>query len=81
MSGSGWDKVSGIYTLRVTQVYRRKDGEWKVVHRHGDQLPIDRSQPLPGEHRPSRSLLARGCVPAGGGGEEAASKVEEVDIW
>jgi hypothetical protein len=35
------------YILRVTQVYR-EDGEWKVVHRHGDQLPIDRSQPLPG---------------------------------
>ena len=24
------------YTLRVTQVYRREDGEWRVVHRHGD---------------------------------------------
>ncbi|MFB6809213.1 nuclear transport factor 2 family protein [Streptomyces sp. NPDC056387] len=24
------------YTLRVTQVYRREGGEWKVVHRHGD---------------------------------------------
>jgi ketosteroid isomerase-like protein len=24
------------YTLRVTQVYRREDGVWKVVHRHGD---------------------------------------------
>ena len=23
------------YTLRATQVYRREDGEWKVVHRHG----------------------------------------------
>jgi ketosteroid isomerase-like protein len=37
------------YTLRVTQVYRREDGEWKVVHRHGDQLSIDQSQRLPGE--------------------------------
>jgi ketosteroid isomerase-like protein len=37
------------YTLRVTQVYRREDGEWKVVHRHGDQLPFDRRQSLPGE--------------------------------
>ena len=37
------------YTLRVTQVYRREDGEWKVVHRHGDQISIDRSQSLPGE--------------------------------
>ena len=24
------------YTLRVTQVYRREDSAWKVVHRHGD---------------------------------------------
>ncbi len=37
------------YTLRVTQVYRREDGEWKVVHRHGDQLPIDGEKSLPGE--------------------------------
>jgi ketosteroid isomerase-like protein len=27
------------YTLRVTHVYRREDGEWKVVHRHGDPIP------------------------------------------
>ncbi|MEU7526698.1 nuclear transport factor 2 family protein [Saccharothrix sp. NPDC042600] len=26
------------YTLRVTQVYRRENGEWKVVHRHADTL-------------------------------------------
>lgn len=26
------------YTLRVTTVFRREDGEWKVVHRHGDRL-------------------------------------------
>jgi ketosteroid isomerase-like protein len=25
--------------LRVTQVYRREDGEWKLVHRHGDPGP------------------------------------------
>jgi ketosteroid isomerase-like protein len=37
------------YTLRVTQVYRREDGSWKVVHRHGDRLSIDQSQGLPGE--------------------------------
>ena len=24
--------------LRVTHVYRREDGEWKIVHRHGDRL-------------------------------------------
>ena len=34
-------------TLRVTHVYRREDGEWKVVHRHADSPPID--QTLPGE--------------------------------
>ena len=27
------------YTLRVTQVYRREDGQWKVAHRHADTLP------------------------------------------
>ena len=31
------------YTLRVTQVYRHEDGEWKVVHRHGDSVPVDQS--------------------------------------
>jgi ketosteroid isomerase-like protein len=27
------------YTLRVTQVYRREDGQWKVAHRHADTVP------------------------------------------
>lgn len=27
------------YELRVTQVYRREDGVWKVVHRHADTEP------------------------------------------
>ena len=26
------------YALRATQVYRREDGVWRVVHRHGDEL-------------------------------------------
>jgi ketosteroid isomerase-like protein len=26
------------YTLRVTTVFRREDGEWRVAHRHGDSL-------------------------------------------
>lgn len=26
------------YRLRVTQVYRREEGAWRVAHRHGDTL-------------------------------------------
>ena len=26
------------YTLRVTQVYRREAGEWRVAHRHADTV-------------------------------------------
>jgi ketosteroid isomerase-like protein len=36
------DGAPRTYTLRVTQVYRREDGDWKVVHRHGDELPPDK---------------------------------------
>ena len=32
-------------TVRVTHVYRREDGEWKIVHRHGDLAPVDQSPP------------------------------------
>jgi ketosteroid isomerase-like protein len=28
------------HTLRVTHVYRRENGEWKIVHRHGDETPL-----------------------------------------
>ena len=30
-------------TLRVTHVYRRENGQWKIVHRHGDFAPVDES--------------------------------------
>jgi len=33
-------------TLRVTHIYRRENGEWKIVHRHGDTLPFDQSPPV-----------------------------------
>ena len=36
------------FTLRVTTIFRREQGEWKVVHRHGD--PLD---------APSRDALTR----------------------
>ncbi|MBV9285561.1 MAG: nuclear transport factor 2 family protein [Acidimicrobiia bacterium] len=29
-------------TLRATQVYRQEDGQWRIVHRHGDILtPVE----------------------------------------
>ena len=33
------DRVPHTYTLRVTQIYRREGGEWKVAHRHGSAPP------------------------------------------
>jgi ketosteroid isomerase-like protein len=36
------DGEERAYTLRVTQVYRREAGEWKVAHRHGDSSPAER---------------------------------------
>jgi ketosteroid isomerase-like protein len=29
------------YTLRLTHLYRREDGDWKVVHEHSDFQPAD----------------------------------------
>jgi ketosteroid isomerase-like protein len=31
------------WTVRVTHVYRREDGAWKIIHRHGDLAPLDES--------------------------------------
>ncbi len=33
------------FTLRVTHVYRREDGEWKIVHRHADSPPTGQPPP------------------------------------
>jgi ketosteroid isomerase-like protein len=35
------DGAPTTYTLRVTHVYRREDGRWKTVHRHGDHVTHD----------------------------------------
>jgi ketosteroid isomerase-like protein len=43
-----WDGIPlDPYTLRVTHVYRREDGEWKIIHRHADAPPAGRG-PLTG---------------------------------
>jgi ketosteroid isomerase-like protein len=34
------------YTLRVTHVYRREDGQWRIVHRHADAPPADEEHGL-----------------------------------
>ena len=44
LSFDGGPVVPG--TLRVTHVYRRENGEWKIVHRHGDRPPLDESPPM-----------------------------------
>jgi ketosteroid isomerase-like protein len=30
-------------SIRVTHIYRREAGEWRLVHRHGDFAPVDES--------------------------------------
>ena len=30
--------------LRVTQIYRREDGAWRIVHRHGDHAMTEEPQ-------------------------------------
>ena len=37
------------HRLRVTHVYRRENGEWKIVHRHGDGLEAERPPSAPSQ--------------------------------
>ena len=48
------DGDPATYTLRVTHVYRREDGRWQVVHRHGDHVSHDQTVEACQRHRPRR---------------------------
>ncbi|MEI8407230.1 MULTISPECIES: YybH family protein [unclassified Kribbella] len=37
-TADSWQGEPQKYTLRVTQLYRREQGEWKVFHRHADTV-------------------------------------------
>ncbi|MFG1620500.1 nuclear transport factor 2 family protein [Kribbella sp. NPDC049227] len=37
-TSASWQGEPRQYTLRVTQLYRREAGAWKVFHRHADAL-------------------------------------------
>ncbi len=40
------DGKPATYTLRVTHIYRREDGQWRIVHRHGDHPPKAGADPF-----------------------------------
>lgn len=52
------------YTLRVTHVYRREDGQWRIVHRHADVPPPSAS---------IATVLAAGGQHGASAGETSAS--------
>ncbi len=37
MQAEGSDELHP-FALRITQIYRREDGDWKIIHRHADPI-------------------------------------------
>ncbi|KRE57743.1 hypothetical protein ASG92_23630 [Arthrobacter sp. Soil736] len=48
--------------LRVTHVYRREAGEWKIVHRHGDYVPVDENPTVLPNRTPDARLTGAAAV-------------------
>jgi ketosteroid isomerase-like protein len=42
IKAGGSDEIAPV-SLRVTTVFRREDGEWRIVHRHADPITSPRS--------------------------------------
>jgi ketosteroid isomerase-like protein len=42
IKAGGSDNI-GPVSLRVTTIFRREDGEWRIVHRHADPITSPQS--------------------------------------
>ncbi len=42
IKAGGSDKIAPV-SLRVTTIFRREDGEWRIVHRHADPITSPQS--------------------------------------
>lgn len=53
-SSVSMNRTPRTYALRVTTIFRREDGQWRIVHRHGDPNVADRTleSALAGESQP-----------------------------
>jgi ketosteroid isomerase-like protein len=39
VAAAGRNELSPL-TVRVTHIFRREDGRWRLIHRHGDQVAL-----------------------------------------